>query len=121
MILLDAWHWIRAGQPYSGLLTKQQAKKVISIQLDDVYERSYATSVLRDESMHDRLAPGTGQAKAKDFVKMVQKAGVDPQVVGVEVVNDNFMKKGVDWVAQYTYDTTTQVLNECWPELLEDK
>ncbi|GEO57802.1 hypothetical protein LBO01_09310 [Companilactobacillus paralimentarius] len=31
-MLLDMWHWVRADQPYN-MLTKEQAKRVISIQL----------------------------------------------------------------------------------------
>ena len=57
MIILDSWHWVRADQPYD-ILTKEIAKKVVSIQINDAYERPYAAPVLRDESMHDRLAPG---------------------------------------------------------------
>lgn len=119
MMLLDEWHWVRAGQPFTGLLTKEQAQRVISIQLDDAYERPYASEVLRDESMHDRLAPGEGQTNTVDFVKMIKEAGVDPQVVGVEVINDKFLQKGVDWLAKYTYDSTAKVLREGWKEIVE--
>ncbi|MCQ2557278.1 MAG: sugar phosphate isomerase/epimerase [Ligilactobacillus sp.] len=118
-MLLDTWHWFRAGQPYD-LLTKEQAKLVISIQLDDAYERPYAQSILRDESMHDRLAPGTGDADTVAFVKMIKDAGVDPKVIGVEVISDQYMAKGIDWVAKYTYDNTVKVLEEAWPEILKD-
>ena len=58
MLILDTWHWVRADQPYD-ILTPEIAKKVISIQINDAYERPYAAPILRDESMHDRLAPGT--------------------------------------------------------------
>ncbi|MCP0887253.1 sugar phosphate isomerase/epimerase [Ligilactobacillus sp. WILCCON 0076] len=120
MMLLDMWHWVRANQPYEGLLTKEQAKKVISIQLDDAYTRPYADSILRDESMHDRLAPGTGDLGTVEFLKMLKKAGVDPKVIGVEVISDNYMDKGIDWVADYTYKNTRKVLAEAWPELLTE-
>ena len=104
----------------STLLTKEQAKLVISIQLDDAYQRPYAQSILRDESMHDRLAPGTGDADTVAFVKMIKDAGVDPKVIGVEVISDQYMAKGIDWVAKYTYDNTVKVLEEAWPEILKD-
>ena len=118
MMLLDTWHWVRANQSYD-LLTKEQAKKVISIQIDDAYERPYAKSILRDESMHDRLAPGAGQADTVAFLKMIKEAGIDPKVVGVEVISDQYLAKGVDWVAKYTYDQTVKVLKEAWPEILD--
>ncbi|MFD0898114.1 sugar phosphate isomerase/epimerase family protein [Loigolactobacillus binensis] len=118
MMLLDTWHWVRANQSYD-LLTKEQAKKVISIQIDDAYQRPYAKTILRDESMHDRLAPGVGTADTVAFVKMIKAAGVDPKVVGVEVISDGYMDKGIDWVAKYTYDNTVKVLQAAWPEILK--
>lgn len=118
MMLLDTWHWVRANQSYD-LLTKEQAKKVISIQIDDAYERPYAKTILRDESMHDRLAPGVGTADTIAFVKMIKAAGVDPKVVGVEVISDSYMDKGIDWVSKYTYDNTVKVLQAAWPEILK--
>ena len=118
-MLLDMWHWVRSNQSYD-LLTKEQAKKVISIQLDDAYTRPYAQSILRDESMHDRLAPGVGELDTAGFVKMIKNAGVDPKDIGVEVISDNYMSKGIDFVADYTYKNTVKVLQAAWPEILQD-
>lgn len=118
-MLLDMWHWVRADQPYD-MLTKEQAKRVISIQLDDAYTRPYAKSILRDESMHDRLAPGTGELDTAGFVKMIKDAGVDPKVIGVEVISDAYMAKGIDYVADYTYDNTVKVLQAAWPDILKE-
>lgn len=118
-MLLDMWHWVRADQPYD-MLTKEQAKRVISIQLDDAYTRPYAKSILRDESMHDRLAPGTGDLDTAGFVKMIKDAGVDPKVIGVEVISDAYMAKGIDYVADYTYDNTVKVLQAAWPDILKE-
>lgn len=118
-MLLDMWHWVRANQPYD-MLTKEQAKRVISIQLDDAYTRPYAKSILRDESMHDRLAPGTGELDTAGFVKMIKDAGVDPKVIGVEVISDAYMAKGIDYVADYTYDNTVKVLQAAWPDILKE-
>ena len=117
MIILDSWHWVRADQPYD-ILTKEIAKKVVSIQFNDAYERPYAAPVLRDESMHDRLAPGTGAKDTAGFVRMVREAGVSPLAVGVEVISDAILAKGVEKAAAYTYENTVKVLKEAWPELL---
>ena len=117
MIILDSWHWVRADQPYD-ILTKEIAKKVVSIQINDAYERPYAAPVLRDESMHDRLAPGTGAKDTAGFVRMVREAGVSPLAVGVEVISDAILAKGVEKAAAYTYENTVKVLKEAWPELL---
>jgi len=115
MIILDAWHWVRADQPYRKL-TAEEAEKVISIQLNDAYERSYAQSILRDESMHDRLAPGLGAKDTKGFIQMVQEAKIQPKVIGVEVISDAYLAKGIEYTAQLTYDQTIKVLQEVWPE-----
>ncbi|MFR5733774.1 MAG: sugar phosphate isomerase/epimerase family protein [Clostridium sp.] len=117
MIILDSWHWVRADQPYD-ILTKEIAKKVVSIQINDAYERPYAAPVLRDESMHDRLAPGTEAKDTAGFVRMVREAGVSPLAVGVEVISDAILAKGVEKAAAYTYENTVKVLKEAWPELL---
>lgn len=117
MIILDSWHWVRADQPYD-ILTKEIAKKVVSIQINDAYERPYAAPVLRDESMHDRLAPGTGAKDTVGFVRMVREAGVSPLAVGVEVISDAILAKGGEKAAAYTYENTVKVLKEAWPELL---
>lgn len=115
-LILDTWHWVRANQPFD-LLTEEQAKKVISIQVNDAYERPYADSILRDESMHDRLAPGTGAKDTAGFVKMIKDAGVDPKVIGVEVISDEILGRGIEEAAKYTFDNTQKVLKEAWPEM----
>lgn len=116
-MILDTWHWVRANQPFD-ILTAEQAKKVISIQINDAYERPYAASILRDESMHDRLAPGTGAKDTAGFVKMIKDAGVDPKVIGVEVISDAILAKGVKEAAEETFEGTKKVLSEAWPEML---
>ncbi len=116
-MILDTWHWVRANQPFD-LLTPEQAKKVISVQINDAYERPYAKSILRDESMHDRLAPGAGAKDTAGFVKMLKDAGVDPKVIGVEVISDAILAKGIKEAAAETCEGARKVLAEAWPEML---
>ena len=116
-MILDTWHWVRANQPFD-LLTPEQAKKVISVQINDAYERPYAKSILRDESMHDRLAPGAGAKDTAGFVKMLKDAGVDPKVIGVEVISDAILAKGIKEAAAETFEGARKVLAEAWPEML---
>lgn len=116
-LILDTWHWVRADQPFDMLGVPGDA--VISIQINDVHDRAYAPSILRDESMHDRLAPGTGYGDTVGFVKMVKEAGVDPKAVGVEVISDFYMAEGAQSAAEKTYAGAKKVLEEAWPELLE--
>ena len=46
-------------------------------------------------------------------------AGVDPKVVGVEVISDAILGKGLKEAAAYTYENTEKVLKEVWPELVD--
>lgn len=119
MLILDTWHWVRADQPYRKL-TAQQAAKVISIQINDAYERPYASAILRDESMHDRLAPGTGAKDTAGFVKMIKDAGISPKVIGVEVISDAILAQGLDYASEHTFNHTVKVLEEAWPDQLPE-
>lgn len=120
MLILDTWHWVRADQPYRKL-TKKEAEKVISIQINDAYERPYAKSILRDESMHDRLAPGTGKKDTEGFIRMIKESGINPKVIGVEVISDAILAKGLDYAAKHTFDNTVKVLEQSWEEQLPGK
>lgn len=119
MLILDTWHWVRVDQPYRKL-TAQQAAKVISIQINDAYERPYASAILRDESMHDRLAPGTGAKDTAGFVKMIKDAGISPKVIGVEVISDAILAQGLDYASEHTFKHTVKVLEEAWPDQLPE-
>ena len=119
-LILDTWHWMRANQPIDlEVLKGIPAEKIVSVQINDVYARPYAASILRDESMHDRLAPGTGIGCTAAFVKMLKEKGVEPKAFGVEVISDAILATGVEAAAIHTFDNTKKVLEEAWPEILE--
>lgn len=118
-LIMDSWHYVRANQPIDIEVIKDiPADKIVSIQINDVWERPYVDSILRDESMHDRLAPGTGIGCTVPFLKMIREKGIDPKVIGVEVISDPILAKGVKEAAKHTYDNTKKVLEEAWPEVL---
>lgn len=118
-LLMDSWHWVRAGQPIDlKVIEEIPADRIVSIQLNDVWERPYAPDVLRDESMHDRLAPGTGVGCTVPFLKLVKEKGIKPSVVGVEVISDTILAKGVAQAAKINFDNTKKVIEEAWPEIL---
>lgn len=119
-IILDTWHWVRANQPYEGVIDMIPAEKVVSVQINDVQARPYAAQVLRDESMHDRVAPGLGFGDTVGFCKMLRKKGIKPNAVGVEVICDEYVENGVDFAAKYTYENAIKVLKEAWPEVIND-
>lgn len=119
-LILDSWHWIRANQSYDpSVLADVPADKVVSIQINDVQAHPYAAPVLRDESMHDRMLPGTGSGNTAGFVQMIREKGIDPKVVGVEVISDEILSDGVAAAAKANYDATKAVLEQAWPEILE--
>lgn len=118
-LILDTWHWVRANQPIDiSVLDGIPADKIVSIQINDVWDRPYAKSILRDESMHDRLAPGTGIGCTVPFVKMIKEKGIKPNAIGVEVISDANLEKGIAYAAKHTYENTKKVLEEAWPEVL---
>ena len=120
MLILDTWHWVRANQPIElSVLEGIPADKIVSILVNDVCERTIATTILRDESMHDRLAPGTGAKATAGFVKMIKDAVGDPKVIGVEVISDEILGRGLKEAAAYTYENTEKVLKEAWPEMVD--
>ena len=98
-LILDSWHWIRAGQSYDPeLMADIPAEKIVSIQLNDVQARAYAASILRDESM----------IKAK---------GISPAVVGVEVISDEILATGVAEAAKANFNAVSELLADTWPEM----
>ena len=118
-LILDSWHWIRAGQSYDpALMADIPAEKIVAIQLNDVQARAYAAAILRDESMHDRALPGKGYGDTAGFVEMIKAKGVSPAVVGVEVINDAILATGVDNAANSNFDAVSELLAKTWPEML---
>ena len=118
-LILDSWHWIRAGQSYDpALMADIPAEKIVAIQLNDVQARAYAAAILRDESMHDRALPGKGYGDTAGFVEMIKAKGVSPAVVGVEVINDAILATGVPNAAKANFDAVSELLAKTWPEIL---
>ena len=118
-LILDTWHWVRAGQPCDvSVLEGIPADKIVAIQINDVHDRAYADSILRDESMHDRLAPGTGYGDTAAFVRMIREKGVEPKAVGVEVISDRILSEGVEKAAKVNFTAARKVLEETWSEIV---
>ena len=117
-LILDSWHWIRAGQSYDPeLMADIPADKIVAIQLNDVQARAYAASILRDESMHDRALPGKGYGDSAGFVDMIKAKGISPAVVGVEVISDEILATGVAEAAKANFSAVSELLAQTWPEM----
>ena len=117
-LILDNWHWVKANHNYNETLAKEISEKVISIQLNDSYQRSYAEDFLRTESMHDRLLPNHGQNNTSGFVEMIKKSGIKPKIISVEVNSDDLLNMGINKAAKMSFDSTINVLSKSWPEVL---
>ena len=119
-LILDSWHWIRANQSYDpSVLADVPADKVVAVQINDVQAHPYAAPVLRDESMHDRMMPGTGHGDTAGFVKMIREKGIEPAVMGVEVISYEILSAGVAEAAKANFNATRAVLEQAWPEVVE--
>ena len=119
-LILDSWHWIRAGQSYDpSMLEGIPAEKIVSVQINDVQAHPYAKAILRDESMHDRMLPGTGHGDTVGFVRMIREKGIEPAVMGVEVISDEILSHGIAAAAEENFNATKAVLEQAWPQVLE--
>ena len=64
--------------------------------------------------LYDILGIGT----TVPFVKMIREKGIKPNAIGVEVISDANLEKGIEYAAKHTYENTKKVLEEAWPEVL---
>ncbi|MFC4225023.1 sugar phosphate isomerase/epimerase family protein [Lysinibacter cavernae] len=108
-LLVDTWHWARAGQT-SADLARVPADRIVSVQLCDVLE--HAMTPLRVESLHHRLLPGLGWGDPVGMLRALEQHGATPNVVTVEVISDELAAKGIDEAARVAYTATRSVLNE---------
>lgn len=114
MLILDTWHWARAKQTAKDL-APVPADKIVSIQVCDVLETPYEK--LRDESLHDRLAPGEGYGNTEEFVKIIKEHKISPRVIGAEVISDSLISKGLSTAAETVFNATKNILDKAWPEV----
>ena len=117
MVMLDSWHWFRANEKFENI-KQVPAEKIISIQINDINEEAYPKDILRDESMKARLNPGEGYGDIVGFLKMIKDHGVDPKVMGAEVISHVNLDKGIEYAAKSSYEGSIKVLKEAWPEIL---
>ena len=94
-LLVDVWHWSRAGMTAADLMPIP-AGRIIGIQLCDVGE--HPMEPLRRESLHHRLPPGQGFGDVTGMLDALQDKGVHAPV-SVEVISDELQAKGLDVTA----------------------
>jgi sugar phosphate isomerase/epimerase len=105
-IVVDAWHFFRAGADYEALRAVP-GDRVLGIQLDDGPAAPEPNLV--EATLHDRLLPGAGDFDLARLIRVLREIdAVAP--VGVEVFSDELHQRGVFDAAQAAGAATRQVL-----------
>jgi sugar phosphate isomerase/epimerase len=105
-IVVDAWHFFRAGADYDALRAVP-GDKVLGIQLDD--GPAAPEDNLVEATLHDRLLPGAGDFDLTRLIAVLREINaVAP--VGVEVFSDELHDRGALAAAQAAGETTRRVL-----------
>lgn len=106
-LIVDVWHWARAGMTEDDLASVP-AESIVAVQLCDVLAEPMTPS--RTESLGHRLPPGHGHGDAAGLVRALHNHGVTPTVVTVEVISDALVAGGVAQAAQTVHQAALQVL-----------
>ena len=107
-LIVDNWHWARAGQQPSDL-DEVPPERIVSVQLCDV--RAEPMDPLRAESLGHRLPPGQGCGDTLGLVRTLAAHGVVPAVMAVDVISDELVARGVHVAAQVTANAARDVLS----------
>jgi sugar phosphate isomerase/epimerase len=106
-LLMDGWHWSRAGMTAADL-QPVPAEKIVSIQLCDVAEQPMARP--REESLDHRLPPGEGYGDVLGMVKALAAKDVAPSVITLEVISIDLVGRGLDVAAATSLSAARQLL-----------
>jgi sugar phosphate isomerase/epimerase len=106
-LIVDVWHWARAGMMAADL-DSVPADRIVSVQLCDVLRTPMEP--MRTESLGYRLPPGEGYGDAVGLVRALQASGVRPQLVAVEVISDELVARGVGHAANTVATAARKVL-----------
>ena len=106
-LIVDVWHWARAGMTPADL-AGVPADRVVSVQLCDVLAKPMDPP--RTESLGHRLPPGRGHGDAVGLVRALQLAGVRPAVIAVEVISHELVERRVDVAARTAAEAAREVL-----------
>lgn len=106
-LIVDVWHWARAGMTAADLASVP-ASSIIAVQLCDVLAEPMTP--LRSESLGHRLPPGQGYGDAVGMVRALHDHGVTPAVVTAEVISDALVAGGVEQAARTVHRATLEVM-----------
>ena len=106
-LIVDVWHWARAGMTPADL-DRVPVERIVAVQLCDVLEHPMEPP--RAESLGHRLPPGQGWGDAVGLVRALHEQGVQPTVVTVEVISDELVAGGAERAARTVADAARTVL-----------
>ncbi len=117
-LIVDVWHWARAGMTATDL-APVAADRIVSVQLCDVLASPMAP--LRAESLGHRLPPGQGHGDAVGLVRALHRHGVSPAVVAVEVISHDLVARGVEEAARVVHGAAVEVLRTASAQPTDDR
>jgi sugar phosphate isomerase/epimerase len=106
-LIVDLWHWARAGTTVADL-SAVPAKRIVAVQLCDVL--AVPMDPPRAESLGHRLPPGQGHGDAAGVVRTLAAHRVRPRIIAVEVISEVLVARGVDVAARIAADAARDVL-----------
>jgi sugar phosphate isomerase/epimerase len=107
-LIVDVWHWARAGMTAADL-DLVPADRIVSVQLCDVLRTPMEP--MRSESLGHRLPPGHGHGDAAGLVRALQARDVRPEILAVEVISDELVARGVMHAAHTVATAARKVLD----------
>jgi sugar phosphate isomerase/epimerase len=113
-LIIDVWHWARAGMTAADLASVP-AESIVAVQLCDVLAKPMTP--LRTESWGYRLPPGHGHGDAAGMVRALHDHGVAPALVTVEVISDALVAGGVGQAARTVHQAALEVLHTAATQL----
>lgn len=114
-LVLDAWHWHRAGGTLEEVASAARDGLVVSVQLCDALPRPMDD--LREEGRHHRQLPGEGVVDLGAWLTALEpalsgSATGTPATVATEVLSDAVVAGGAGQACRLTADAGRRVLRE---------
>jgi sugar phosphate isomerase/epimerase len=85
-LMLDPWHFVRAGLPFEQVLTSLPVELIVGAELSD--GAAVCQGTLFDDTFDRRLPPGHGEFDVPAFITAVRATGFNGPW-GVEVMSDH--------------------------------
>lgn len=105
-LMLDSWHFFRAGADFAGL-GAVALESLYAIQLGDA--PAIPAADLAHESLHERLIPGEGDLDLGAFLRAILARGT-PALIGPEVFSDRTQEIPPEWLGRLLGESSRSLL-----------